>query len=49
MSALDELISKLSTFTPEQLEKFLSHEVTQSILLTEEEAEPYPLAEPLCG
>lgn len=49
MNTLDELITILSNFTPDQLEKFLSHEVTQSILQAEAIAEPCPPGEPLCG
>jgi len=49
MTALDELITTLSNFTPDQLDRFLSDKITQSILQAEEEAESYPLAEPLCG
>lgn len=36
MSAVDELITYLVNFTPEQLEKFLKHPVTESILRPEE-------------
>ena len=49
MTALDELITILSNFTPEQLERFLSDKVTQSILQAEEVAEPFLQEEPLCG
>ncbi len=43
MTAAIKLIDKITNFTPEQLEKFLSNTLTQSILQSEEEAEPYPL------
>lgn len=38
MSAIDELVSYIVNFTPEQLEQFLNHDVTLSILQPEEEA-----------
>lgn len=41
MSALEELIDYLISFTPEQLEQFLSHETTLSILQPEEASESY--------
>lgn len=43
MTAANELINKITNFTPEQLEKFLSNPITQSILQPEEEVEPFPL------
>lgn len=39
MNAVDELINYIKNFTPEQLEKFLSHPVTESILRPEEASE----------
>jgi hypothetical protein len=39
MSALEELIDCLINFTPEQLEQFLNHETTLSILQPEEASE----------
>jgi hypothetical protein len=39
MSALDELINTLVNFTPEQLQAFLSHEITLSILQPEATSE----------
>lgn len=47
MSALNELIEILINFTPEQLEQFLKHEVTSSILQAARAQESYPLAVPL--
>lgn len=35
MSALEELINLIESFTPEQMNKFLNHEVTLSILRPE--------------
>jgi len=49
MNTLNELITILTNFNPDQLEKFLTHEVTQSILQAEAKAEPCPLEAPLCG
>lgn len=40
MNAVDELINYIVNFTPEQLEEFLSHPVTESILRPEEASEP---------
>ena len=39
MKAIDELVNLLLDFTPEQLNQFLNHPVTVSILQPEEEAE----------
>lgn len=44
MSALAELTSIITNFTPEQLEKFLSNQITQSILQLEEAIEFFPPA-----
>lgn len=44
MSSIEELVSRLNNFTPEQLERFLQDPLTQSILQAEEEVEPCPLA-----
>ena len=41
MSALDELIDCLINFTPEQLEQFLNHEITLSILQPEAASESF--------
>ena len=49
MTALDELLTIISNFTPEQLEKFLSNNLTQSILQAEEVNSLYLQEEPLCG
>lgn len=49
MTALDELLTIISNFSQDQLDKFLSDNLTQSILRVEEEDSPYPLADPLCG
>lgn len=38
MSAIEELMNYIVNFTPEQLEQFLKHEITLSILQPEEEA-----------
>jgi hypothetical protein len=38
MTALEELINIISEFTPEQLEEFLRHPVTESILQPVKEA-----------
>jgi hypothetical protein len=43
MSAFNDLINLLTSFTPEQLENFLEHPLTQSILQAEEATAPYPL------
>ena len=47
MSAINELIDILINFTPEQLEKFLNHEITSSILQAARAQESYPGAAPL--
>ena len=47
MKALDELVNILLNFTPEQLNQFLNHPVTVSILRPEEASESYPSAVPL--
>jgi hypothetical protein len=39
MAAINELIDLLIKFTPDQLETFLSHEITLSILRPEEASE----------
>lgn len=44
MSSIDELVELLTTFTPDQLERFLNAPLTQSILRAGEEAGPYPPA-----
>lgn len=44
MSALAELTSIIANFTPEQLEKFLNNQITQSILQLEEAIEFSPPA-----
>jgi hypothetical protein len=41
MAAINELINYLVNFTPEQLEQFLNHEITLSILQPEEASESY--------
>ena len=41
MSAIEELLNYIVNFTPEQLERFLNHETTLSILQPEEEARSY--------
>ena len=41
MNAIDELVNILVSFTPEQLNKFLSDPTTVSILRPEEASEPY--------
>ena len=43
MSSIEELINYVINFTPEQLEKFLTDPLTQSILQAGEVVEPYPL------
>jgi hypothetical protein len=43
MNAYIELINLLTSFTPEQLEKFLKNPLTQSILQAEEAAVACPL------
>lgn len=35
MSAIEELVNYIKNFTPEQLEQFLNHEITLSILQPE--------------
>ena len=47
MSAINELIKILINFTPEQLEQFLSHELTSSILQAARAQESYPAEVPL--
>lgn len=47
MSAINELIDILINFTPEQLEQFLKHEITSSILQPEGVQESCPSAVPL--
>ena len=49
MTATEELITILKNFSTEQLDKFLADNLTQSILQAEEEAEPYQVADSLCG
>lgn len=44
MSSLEELVTILSNFTSEQLERFLQDPLTRSILQAGEEVEPYPPA-----
>ena len=44
MSSIDELVELLTTFTPDQLERFLNAPLTQSILRAGEGAAPYPPA-----
>ena len=39
MSTIEELIDYIVGFTPEQLEQFLNHEITLSILQPEEEVQ----------
>ena len=41
MKAIDELVNLLLDFTPEQLNQFLNHPVTVSILRPEEAPESY--------
>lgn len=41
MSAVEELVNYIINFTPEQLEQFLNHETTLSILQPEEASESY--------
>lgn len=41
MKAVDELVNILLSFTPEQLEQFLSDPITVSTLQLEEASEPY--------
>lgn len=43
MSAYNELVTLLISFTPEQLETFVKNPLTQSILQAEEAAVAYPL------
>ena len=43
MSAFNELIDLLASFTPEQLQTFIENPITQSILQAEEATEPFPL------
>ena len=47
MSAINELIEILINFTPEQLEQFLKHEVTSSILQAAKGQESYLAEAPL--
>lgn len=42
MSAIEELVNYIVNFTPDQLEKFLNHEITLSILQPGEASESYP-------
>lgn len=49
MTAQDELITILTNFTPEQLQKFLSNEITQSFLQVAAEVEPCQPEDSLCG
>ena len=49
MSAINELIEYLVSFTPEQLERFIKDPLTQSFLQAEEVAEPFPPEESLYG
>ena len=46
MSATEELINYIINFTPDQLEQFLNHETTLSILQLEGASESCPLAVP---
>ena len=46
MNALEELISIINEFTPDQLEAFLRHPLTVEILQAGATAEPSPPAEP---
>lgn len=46
MNALEELISIINEFTPDQLESFLRHPLTVEILQAGATAEPSPPAEP---
>ena len=41
MSAIEELVDYIVDFTPEQLERFLTHEITLSILQPEAASESY--------
>lgn len=43
MSTVDELVSILLEFTPEQLNQFLDHPITELILQPEEASESYLL------
>lgn len=43
MSAYNELVNLLISFTPEQLENFLKDPLTRTILQAEEAASAYPL------
>ena len=40
MNAIDELVTILLSFTPEQLNQFLNNPITVSILRPEEASEP---------
>ena len=40
MSAIEELMTYIVNFTPEQLERFMTHEITLSILQAGEASEP---------
>ena len=44
MNTYEELRSTMVNFTPEQLERFLKHPITQSILQAEEEVSVFPPA-----
>jgi hypothetical protein len=47
MSAIEELVNYLISFTPEQLQEFLNHETTLSILQPEAASESYHPGESL--
>lgn len=46
MSAIKELVDYIVHFTPEQLERFMTHEITLSILQPAEASESYPRGVP---